>query len=179
VFTGDSGIVITRLDTLEKVKTPAIPPGVGKVSAILWITPKDTAADGLIYGTTTGFVGLLKKDGRGASLIFREGDCTHLWTNTLAKQALKGRSEVNPETGEVTWFAYDDGSRLLACSTFTGHLHVFKVKPGLTLDNVWSVFLQKFTPMCLAWQPASKPKAHGPQLWLFGLDKNMYDFLLR
>jgi hypothetical protein len=173
LFAGDSGIVITQLDTLQQIKTPAIPPGVGKVSAIRWLTPKDTAMDGLIYGTTTGFIGLWKQGGRGSSLHFGEGDCSHLWTNTIANQSQRSHSDVDHETGEITWFAYDDTTCLLACSTFTGHLHVFKIKPGLKLDNAWSVFLPRFTPMCVCWLAASKPRAVGPELWVFGLDKNV------
>jgi hypothetical protein len=139
------------------------------VTCLCWIIPKHSSDDALIYGTSTGFVGIYRKDGRGDTLTFAEVSSKHLWANSLALMSPDGTKQ---ETGEITAFAYDDGSRYLACATYTGQLHLLRIGPHMRFENVWSRLAQQFTPMGLSFQPSSTG-AVAPELWIFGLGKVM------
>jgi hypothetical protein len=167
-FAGDNGIIITNLDTGARVRVPGIPAGRGNVTKIKFIRPKDSADDGLVYGTTSGYIGIWRKEGRGATLAFVEVDTRHMWTNTLSLQA--PLNTVVPDTGEVVDFDYNDSTSMLCCLTLTGHLHTFRVLKGLVLGNLWSQILSQYTPMVVAFQ---MPVRAASEIWVLGLGDNM------
>jgi hypothetical protein len=64
----DDGIIIVNTATRRPVPVPGVPKIRGLVSALLWVGGKD-GSDGIAYGTTQGFVCVLKQEGSGAVMV--------------------------------------------------------------------------------------------------------------
>jgi hypothetical protein len=133
------------------------------VTVLFWIQSKDSASNGLAFGTTAGYIGLWKQSGKGASLRFTEIDTRQLFGNSLA--SLTDTEGTKYESHEVVSFSYNDNTRQLICLLFSGHLHTFNLALDLTLENKWSFMLTRYAPMAVTFEMPISPTS---EIWVLG-----------